>query len=1258
MKQGRFLLLTLMSVSMAMSCAKKKAEKVDETTAPADAGTAPTLRLVGVPKDPSSDTTTNIRVATWGGDLSKEYKFALLSGATSCDGATYSAFTAVANPIKEAIGDDGAKLLCVIGKNAKGKESAAATSVSWTKDSTAPTVTISTASAISPYTTSGDTTSLAGTATDATTVERIAVSVQRGSGLCLNDEATGFTATCPNYLGATGTTTWALSAADSAFNDGETYTMSVSASDIAGNISASATTSTFTWKSVAPYPASGLTATVGQAQLKLNWTASSNATGYILVRRSGSAVSTAPTPAATYVAADTIDTGTVVYVGTATTFTDSSLTVDTTYHYAVYGYDDAKNYSSAVTTSAAPKPRYFGLENVFVTGPGRIATAFWQLVDDGINAASSYTYNVFTSSTTAGQDYSSAAATSSAGANSVSLTIGGSGTAYLTARASSSDTNAISDSNTREQTLTFASATQHKIAGNVRYAGQTPFEVFLDSPIGSTVDNWGNSLFSANRSIVYVHCIETTSAAYCRGRQPGAVYAIWGGDGGKADAADASSPFERIGNIGALAVDSLGNVYVGDVTYSRIRVLCFNTGSSAGACNGKTAGKSYNIIGTGSSGNPTDDSTASTAAIGTVYGMDVNSAGNVFFLDISYYKVAAVCYDTSSGYCSGKTAGKMYVVAGTGASADGATDTTATSAAFGYAYGMAIDAYDNVFFSDSTYYRIRAVCNSTSGYCTSKTSGKSYRVAGDATTTDGSSGIDASTAAIGTPYGVTVDSQGTIFFSDSTNYRIRAVCVTSSATVGFCKGKTSGYAYHVAGLGVAKDSDSGGLTEQAIGYAFTLGIDGDQNLIMPDYTFDRIRVLCVSETATLNCADRQQSSIWRLAGSGTSSSYSYSSPQRALFTRFYSPTSFALDTAGNLYYVDSSQYYIFAICFNTTTSSSYCYGKTAGMRYTVFGTGSGTGTDTADDITATGHALQYSTQTIAIDGYNNIFYFDPYRYRVRAICLNTSGGFCASKTTGKVYRMAGTGSSGDGADDTVATSAALGDSYSMKFDSNNNLFISDRTNYRVRVICTGTSGYCSGKTSGKSYQVAGTGSSGDAADDSVVASTIGDVYSMTIDSSDNVYIFESGNYRIRAICNNTTGGYCSAKTAGKMFRLSAGSFGDSASGTAMGSAGVGLIYSMAFDKYGNLMLADGTYRKIRAICFTVAASSGFCSSKTANTMYHVGGTDSGDSNSNETFGTTTGLGYPSTGGFVINTTTNDMFYDDRQYGTLRYIVGY
>lgn len=104
---------------------------------------APMTSLTNSPTALSNATALNVSV---GPQDAAFYKYALVSQNTLCENASYlSQWTTTSTPITAAIGADGQKRLCVIGKDLAGNVQSAsnATSVDWVNDATPPTATLS-----------------------------------------------------------------------------------------------------------------------------------------------------------------------------------------------------------------------------------------------------------------------------------------------------------------------------------------------------------------------------------------------------------------------------------------------------------------------------------------------------------------------------------------------------------------------------------------------------------------------------------------------------------------------------------------------------------------------------------------------------------------------------------------------------------------------------------------------------------------------------------------------------------------------------------------------------------------------------------------------------------------------------------------------------------------------------------------------------------------------------------------------------------
>ena len=162
-------------------------------------------------------------------------------------------------------------------------------------------------------------------------------------------------------------------------------------------------------------PANPGTVTVNNAtssSLAVNWVAASSIDGggYTVVRyTTNPAANNDPTQKSTYVAGDTINngdgslSGTVVYVGTALTFSNTALSAGTTYYYKVYTFDQDHNYSdessASGTTLAVTLTTPVASASTSPTETG--FTANWSAVSNATNY-NLYLYNANTQSNIVG----------------------------------------------------------------------------------------------------------------------------------------------------------------------------------------------------------------------------------------------------------------------------------------------------------------------------------------------------------------------------------------------------------------------------------------------------------------------------------------------------------------------------------------------------------------------------------------------------------------------------------------------------------------------------------------------------------------------------------------------------------------------------------------------------------------------------------------------------------------------------------------
>src|SRR5262249_27132750 len=124
------------------------------------------------------------------------------------------------------------------------------------------------------------------------------------------------------------------------------HTVSVFFRDAWGNTTSSPATASISLD-ISPPVDGTITATPSSGQVALAWSGFSDTTTGVASYRLVESLGSAPASCAT---------GTVLYSGTATTYSHTGLTNGTRYYYRVCAIDSAGNTSTGVATSATPAP--------------------------------------------------------------------------------------------------------------------------------------------------------------------------------------------------------------------------------------------------------------------------------------------------------------------------------------------------------------------------------------------------------------------------------------------------------------------------------------------------------------------------------------------------------------------------------------------------------------------------------------------------------------------------------------------------------------------------------------------------------------------------------------------------------------------------------------------------------------------------------------------------------------------------------------
>ena len=359
------------------------------------------------------------------------------------------------------------------------------------------------------------------------------------------------------------------------------------------------------------------------------------------------------------------------------------------------------------------------------------------------------------------------------------------------------------------------------------------------NPNGVAVDSAGN-LFVADAAN---YTIRKVTAA--------GVVTTLAGKAGNFGSVDGTGSAARFGYPAAVAVDNVGNVYVGDGNNTIRKVTA--------------AGVVTTLAGSaGSDGSA--DGTGSAARFYGPAGVAVDSAGNVFVADCGNNTIRKVT-----------AAGVVTTLAGS-AGVQGSADGTGSAARFSGPSGVAVDGAGNVFVADCGNSLIRMV--TAAGVVTT--------LAGGGVGSGFGSSYDAtgSEARFNGPSGVAVDSAGNLFVADRGNNTIRKV--TAAGVVTTLVGEPN------AQMWESRSADGAGSAARFYGPS-GVAVDSAGNLFVADSQNNTIRKVTAAGVVTT------------LAGSAEVFGSADGTGNAA---RFYSPTGVAVDGLGNVFVADSNNYTI------------------------------------------------------------------------------------------------------------------------------------------------------------------------------------------------------------------------------------------------------------------------------------------------------------------------------------------------------------
>ena len=277
--------------------------------------------------------------------------------------------------------------------------------------------------------------------------------------------------------------------------------------------------------------------------------------------------------------------------------------------------------------------------------------------------------------------------------------------------------------------------------------------------------------------------------------------------------------------------------------------------------------------------------------------------------------------------------GIITTVAGNGENRYSGDGGKATNTTLNEPYGVAVDAYGNLFIADTLNRRIREV--GTDGIITT--------VAGNGTNGFYGDGGAATNAEVSNPSGVAMDTSGNLFIADTDNNRIRKVDGNGTITT-------------VAGdFGSGYNGDGHAATNTSLNHPQGIAIDTDDNLLIADTSNQRVR------EATFGI-------IFTVAGGGGSNPGDGGAAINAMLEQ---PQGVAVDDDGNLYIADTYNQRIRKVDEN-------------GIITTV----AGGGNNYPGDGGAATNARLSQPHGLALDISGNILIADTMNNRIRKISTN------------------------------------------------------------------------------------------------------------------------------------------------------------------------------------------------------------------------------------------------------------------------------
>ena len=378
------------------------------------------------------------------------------------------------------------------------------------------------------------------------------------------------------------------------------------------------------------------------------------------------------------------------------------------------------------------------------------------------------------------------------------------------------------------------------------------------------------------------------------------------------------------------------------------------------------------------------------------------------------------------------------------------------------------------------------------------------------------------------PTGLTLDSVGNIYIADQHNHIIRKIDAVT------------GRINTIAGTRVAGFfGDLGSALKAQLNFPYDVTLDQSGNIYIADLSNHRVRKI-----------DKTTNIITTIAGTGSNG---YSGDYGlATSARLCSPAGLAIDTTGNLYIADFCNNVIRKVNFQTKIITT-----AAGIK--SFGSNGG------DGGLATS-AYLHGPVRIALDKKQNLYVSSEVGDVIRKV----------NAQTGIISTIVGTGQEGFSGDGDSSTRARLFIPMGIALDQQDNLYIADQFNHRIRKIdysnqfISTIAGFGNiGKFEGRFF----------GHNISASVARLNRPFDVEFDKQGNLYVADTYNHRIRKIDAQTNLISTIAGTGERGYEMP-GYAGDQEH---YRNARLSWPHDIAFDKEGNMYIVDTENHRVRKV---------------------------------------------------------------------------